>query len=341
MIPIWGMMVARAPTAKAFKSLYIASNQSAIMQDLSYLRCLMLIGDSRADILSGISKLVTEDYNVSGISNGELSSGREIVGVATSTDTGNYLGSIRYQLVTPKSQDEKFKLIIWYHPVMENELILELSSAYDLEQQDENCTNVEGMEHDLNHDEKKFLWKLVSCREWANDQTGVVMKDMSEYYNRIRLTGPKSLAILKQIFQIGSHPSSRPEHRLCQEQFWNNLESITSMPDNMMIVLDVVDPRLQRPQVRKAVKVADKGKTDSRDLLSPPTSSMGSDSLWSEGTVRQQLREKMPDKQVSEKRSQNLIPGTCHFIILVIHMSVWNRLVVFYLLLHFYRNKHC
>ncbi|ODN03153.1 Ribonucleases P/MRP protein subunit POP1 [Orchesella cincta] len=307
MIPLWGMMLPRAPTTKAFKSLYVAAKRNAIMQDLSYLRCLVLTGGSKGHVLAGISKLITADYNISGVTSGELSSGREIVGVVTSSEVEpqkRYLGSIRYQLITPDLPEGKFKLILWHHPTLQSELIDELCSAYELKNDD---AQVIGMEHDLNHDEKKFLWKLANAHCWSNEETGITMKDMSEFYNRIRLSGPKSVPILKEIFKIGNLPNAQLQSKSDQERIWNSLETIASMPNNSAIVLDVVDPRLQLPKVRKAVQAPD---TMGEGRPVPPTSSMGSDSLWSEEALRNMLRMKIPDKEVSEKRRENLIPGT-------------------------------
>ncbi|CAL8129569.1 unnamed protein product [Orchesella dallaii] len=314
MIPLWGMMIPRAPTSKSFKALYNASNNNAIMQDLSYLRCLMLTGNSKSEVLSGISKLITTDYNPSDIRRGELLSGRELVGVVTSVadnTPSKYLGSIRYQLVTPTLEGGEFKLILWCHPIMQSELIDELRSVYNMEDEEEDedsSGKVTGMEHDLNQDETKFLWKLINSRKWLNEETGVVMKDMSEFYNRIRITGPKSLAILKEIIEISHQPNAHPQSKENQEKIWNSLETVTAAPNNMTLVLDVVDPRLKLQKVRRGVRFS--SKTASGEPALSSTSSMGADSVWSEGAIRCMLRTKMSDKDVSERRRKNLIPGT-------------------------------
>lgn len=309
MKPLWNRKVAIAPTSKCFRSLFRAARQNVIMQDISYM-CSLEISGPISLISEGMSQLVKSGdlFHANPQWNKEYLA--HIV-----TLSSNYLGPIKYLWISDALPSHS-KLLVWLHPTIKTNFIDDLISIFKLIEQSAELNFPEFP----TKDEKKHLWKIVNNQRWMNESTLVSLKDLGGCFNRIRLTGPKTLSVLKGVLKIGT-PSFEetglsPDDTLEQQQsLWKRIEKIVNIPDSTVIPLNVIDPRWDLPDKRR--RVSKERASDSLVELESDEEKASNwyqvkmDSpLWQDDKRRMILHNKTSEETLSKLRSDNLIPGT-------------------------------
>lgn len=307
----WERKVAYAPTAKCFRSLFRSARVGAIMQDVSYLATLELSGRLEA-ISTGLNHLIPTGFPKVPFWNREF-----VAHVYSSADTSTatYLGAIRYMWID-KAEQENIKLLVWAHPAVKVAFVDALVKEFELS---ETKAHFDFPEFP-NKDEKKHLWKIATNETWADVTGRVQLKDLGGCFNRVRLVGPKSLVVLKQILKVGrlKFPERENDNQFeTQEAVWKSVDKIINVPDNTVIPLNVTDPRRQLPDKRKSLmkqQQQQRPKTKVNSATAPfhiqwPAFNQTSP-LWREEVRRWALQNKTSDHKLSRSRSKCLIPGT-------------------------------
>ncbi|KAF7365276.1 Ribonucleases P/MRP protein subunit POP1 [Mycena venus] len=134
------------------------------------------------------------------------------------------------------------------------------------------------------------------------DEIGIELEDLSGQINAFEIMGPKSNQVLKGAVSPVSHDSREDFNK-----FWasmTDLQTSGSIPRGMIIGFKVLDPRLKFPP-----KNAKPRPTSTSPIIIPSAAIAQSD-LWEE-SMRDSLRKpRYKKKDIDERRSKNLVPGT-------------------------------
>ncbi|KAJ7784628.1 POP1-domain-containing protein [Mycena metata] len=134
------------------------------------------------------------------------------------------------------------------------------------------------------------------------ENIGVDLEDLSGQVNAFEIMGPKSNQILKGALSPVSQDSREDFNK-----FWasmTNLQTSGSIPRGMVIGFTVLDPRLNFPPKNA------KPRPVAASQIIIPSATLAQSDLWEE-SVRNSLRKpRYKKKDLDERRSKNLIPGT-------------------------------
>ncbi|KAH9927049.1 POP1-domain-containing protein [Amylocystis lapponica] len=137
----------------------------------------------------------------------------------------------------------------------------------------------------------------------------VEIADLREHVNVFEIMGPKASQVLKGALKPVTL-KERPEFR----QFWNSLSRLQtsgSCPRGMIIGFTVHDPRLSFPPKNAKLDIdIESGVQSSPPVSVFPSSALAQSDIWDE-QVREPLRKpRFKKKDIDQRRSQNLVPGT-------------------------------
>ncbi|KAK7048302.1 ribonucleases P/MRP protein subunit POP1 [Favolaschia claudopus] len=134
------------------------------------------------------------------------------------------------------------------------------------------------------------------------DEIGIELEDVSGQINAFEIMGPKSNQVLKGALSPVSH-DSREEFN----KFWasmTDLQTSGAIPRGMAIGFKAIDPRLKFPPKNA------KPHPVSASTRIIPSATLAESELWEE-SIRQTLRKpRYKKKDLDERRSKNLVPGT-------------------------------
>jgi hypothetical protein len=204
----------------------------------------------------------------------------------------------------------------------------ELVEGFDLNLEI-NFPQTESMEVDRvpSIDEIKLQPKHLEQRPcWHNELSGLAMIDLEGALNRIRLCGPESTTVLKEVLHTKSNisESSNPPKSTwyrdyyagekmgtfpMQNQLWSQVTSFHDFPAHIILPLTVQDPRVFLPQKRvKSISKREEMSPEFPQLLQDYLKSTQSP-LYSAEWRERVIHEKMTDSEFSRRRGQLLIPG--------------------------------
>ncbi|KAJ7780582.1 NUC188 domain-containing protein [Mycena maculata] len=135
-----------------------------------------------------------------------------------------------------------------------------------------------------------------------NDELGVELEDLSGQINAFEIMGPKSNQVLK-----GALSPVSQDPREDFNKFWasmTDLQTSGSIPRGMIIGFKVLDPRLKFPP---------KNAKPSPTVASPiiiPSATLAESEIWGESTRDSLRKPRYKKKDLDERRSKNLVPGT-------------------------------
>ncbi|KAF8208880.1 NUC188 domain-containing protein [Mycena galopus ATCC 62051] len=134
------------------------------------------------------------------------------------------------------------------------------------------------------------------------DDIGIELEDLSGQINAFEIMGPKSNQVLKGALSPASHDSRDDFNK-----FWasmTDLQTSGTIPRGMIIGFKVVDPRLKFPPKNA------KPRPTSASPIIVPSATLAQSDLWEE-SVRDGVRKpRYKKKDLDERRSKNLVPGT-------------------------------
>ncbi|KAJ7254397.1 NUC188 domain-containing protein [Mycena haematopus] len=134
------------------------------------------------------------------------------------------------------------------------------------------------------------------------EELGIELEDISGQINAFEIMGPKSNQVLKGAISPASHDSRDDFNK-----FWasmTDLQTSGSIPRGMIIGFKVLDPRLKFPPKNA------KARPTSASPILVPSSALAQSDLWDESTRDGLRKPRYQKKDLDERRSKNLIPGT-------------------------------
>ncbi|CAG4950015.1 unnamed protein product [Colias eurytheme] len=277
MVERWGYRLAHRPCDKAFRACYRASSAHCLLQDISYYIPIQVKGPV-ADIQKLFSCITNKSCGLSISAKAYLSGLRSgyINIFHPNSYPFDFIGKVEFVWVQTESQPF---LILFVHPSQIKEVestltdIITGSTAFVAK----------------NNDNKRV--KLT------NELLNVKIKLMYGNYNRFRLTGPKSHAVLTHSLKCVTDIKNIDSNEWVavakksninldlqnKSNYWssiNNLFSPAQVPPRIVIGLIVKDPRWSRP--RKRTKAQTKQPSTSQQNLTSIPSCASSSPLWDE-----------------------------------------------------------
>ncbi|KAL1922941.1 uncharacterized protein VTP21DRAFT_9317 [Calcarisporiella thermophila] len=315
MVEKWGYRLALHPTDKLIKATYRAGKHRVFLHDASYIGCIELRGH-QADIVK-VMDAMTDPTQPS------IGSQRYIGGKRQCTTWLHRIYSYPYNLIcparamwqpvphqVPSAVDSMRTLWLWIHP-----------SAYD-EAQD-------ALQQAVDH------FGLTIARKHP-DKSGVEVTRRKGDFVVFEFTGAGSTALLQAVLSVCGETRNAEEDsealaeadgdkrsrkggevkmNLAAHKAWktlNHLRSSTSLSPGVILGLTVHDPRLSFPQriSRRCEKIPPSEERELQRILLEWPEDLAWTSIW-DGKVRSALtRNKLSEKTLNERRSQNLLPGT-------------------------------
>ncbi|KAJ7645420.1 ribonucleases P/MRP protein subunit POP1-domain-containing protein [Mycena polygramma] len=134
------------------------------------------------------------------------------------------------------------------------------------------------------------------------DDLGIELEDLSGQINAFEIMGPKSNQVLK-----GALSPVSQESREDFKKFWasmTDLQTSGSIPRGMIVGFKVLDPRLKFPPKNA------KPHPMSASPIICPSATLAQSDLWEESTRDSLRKPRYKKKDIDERRSKNLVPGT-------------------------------
>lgn len=241
MVEKWGYKLAQSSCDKTFRSSYRASAEHCLLQDISYVSAIEIVG--KLDVIREAFSTITSPKTGLGI-------------CAKTYVSGCREGTIELFLNYPFTAVGKVSFMwkpdggdirtVW--------LFVHASFYKDVSELFR----------------KEFGLTISEGDSHLNPGNGLRMKELKDKLNRFRLTGPLSHAVLVKAFKCPTttnladtwfksyiESSEGSAAHSSQSTYWNSIRTIFSPTDlvpNMVLALNIDDPRLNRPQKRiKAV----------------------------------------------------------------------------------------
>lgn len=237
MVEKWGYKLAQSSCDKTFRSSYRASAEHCLLQDISYVSAIELVGG--LDVIRNAFSAITSPNIGLGICAKTYVNGcRE----GTIELFRNYpfgaVGKVSF-LWKPDDGDRR---TVWVF--VHASFYKDVSDLFQLE----------------------FGLKNSGPGSYSDPGNGMIMTELKDKLNRFRLTGPLSQAVLSKAFKCPP-PSNTADTwfktymassdgnaaHSSQSMYWESVRTISSPTDlvpNMVLALNIEDPRLNRPQKR-------------------------------------------------------------------------------------------
>lgn len=252
MIELWGHRLAYAPCDKAFRACYRASSAHCLLQDISYYTPIQITGP--VEVIKEVFNSLTDNSCGLGIcAKAYITGSREgaIHLYKANTFPYGYIGKIIF-LWVPSSTS--ITLWLFVHPSQASEVETVLADFL--------CSDSETIENEIPEKRRKMTNNLLE---------NIQFKVLSGNFNRFRLTGPNSHAVLLRTLKcvddvkkvISNEWISKLSDKsgLCLKdkyEYWQEISLASSpsqLPSKIVIGLIVKDPRLSRPMIRKKAVV--------------------------------------------------------------------------------------
>lgn len=149
----------------------------------------------------------------------------------------------------------------------------------------------------------QILSKYKSNNSLAKD-VNVEINDLKDRINVFEIMGPKASQVIKGSLSPASHEKTEDFRK-----FWSsltNLQTAGSLPRGMIVGFKVDDPRLNFPP--KDAKC--KPNTSGLGSVVFPSSTLASSEIWDESIRDALAKPRYKKKELDERRSKNIIPGT-------------------------------
>lgn len=163
------------------------------------------------------------------------------------------------------------------------------------------------------------FWTLTKAFErypaYVNSDNTVHLLLLQKEFNRFRLTGPRAQSILAA--SLRPHPANSPEfqHQSEYVQAALQLNSPSELLSNLVMGVQVADPRLQRPKKRTKAEPAETQARSAKDLLVNQPKTLPNSSLWLLEERQRLSKNVMSTERYDKLRQQHaIVPGApCAF----------------------------
>lgn len=238
----WGFRLAYRPCDKAFRACYRATSAHCLLQDISYYVPILIKG-SIESIEKMFSLLTSKSCGLSVTAKAFISGNRagSLNIFKPQSYPFGYIGKVEFLWVHTSADPN---LMIFVHPSQVKEIDATFSSI-------------------INSVESKHIQKKIKL----SNLTDISIHLLHGQFNRFRLTGPKSHAILtSSLKSVCNMELIRSNEWVCQtkkcnfdlslqekHEYWLNINKLSSpsqLPLRIVIGLIVKDPRWSRPKKR-------------------------------------------------------------------------------------------
>ncbi|KAF8650133.1 hypothetical protein AX16_005369 [Volvariella volvacea WC 439] len=300
---MWGYRLAVHPTEKAFRPSHRASVHGSIIHDASYLGLIEIKGQEEA--VKAVLLSCTDPQGP-GAGSARYTNGARVL------ETHIYaLGKYPFEYITPIT-------IIWM-PIRADQT--EKSSKAKGKEKAQESTDGQPTSkerlvwvqmHPATFDEvyktlQAATSTILDSLNGSNPEVVVEIADMRDKINMFEIMGPKANQVLK-----GALKPIPQEKRGEFRTFWKafgNLQTSGSLPRGMIIGATVVDPRLDFPP-KNATAKSPQGTYLTSMLTILPSASIAQSAIWEESVRKSLANPQYTKKELDERRSKNLVPGT-------------------------------
>ncbi|KAH9630434.1 hypothetical protein HF086_016972 [Spodoptera exigua] len=296
----WGHRLPYAPCDKAFRACYRGSSAHCLLQDISYYTPIQITG-TVAQVKEVFAKITSCMCGLSigamAYINGTRQGTVHIYGV--NTFPFGYVGKVEFIWVPSDSINKTLWLFV--HPSQASIIQSVLTDASCL--QDDND------------------YEVANKKRKVDSVTGGIEIKVMQRFNRFRLTGPNSHAILAESLKCISEDLiknskwtslHKPKDLIEKNEYWESISTAKSpaqLPSHMVVGLVVIDPRLRRPRHRTKAKQNTDTEINTDTLLKIPPF-LSNSPLWDMRIHESIKKELMTNGQfVKHLTKNNLVPG--------------------------------
>lgn len=293
----WGHRLPYAPCDKAFRACYRGSSAHCLLQDISYYIPVQVTGPVK-HIKEMFSKITSSACGLSICAMAYINGFRQgtihIYGI--NSFPFGYIGKVQFIWVPSESTNKTLWLFV--HPSQTNLIKSVLVEASCVKDEDD--------------------YEIAKKRRKVET---VQVKAMPNTFNRFRLTGPNSHAVLVQSLKCVNNNNvtnnkwvslHKPLDLKDKYEYWGKISAVSSpaqLPSNMVIGLVVKDPRLSRPSCRTKAKQDTNTEISTESLLRIPPF-ISNSPLWDTKIHKTIKKESMTNGQFIQHVTKNqLVPG--------------------------------
>lgn len=302
MIDRWGYRLPYAPCDKAFRACYRATSTHCLLQDISYYTPIQISGP-KEKIKELFSNLTNESCGLSICAKAYINGARQglVHLYATNQFPYGYMGSVHF-LWIPNNTTNK-TLWLFVHPSQTKQVETHLMDL-------------------INGENNTDEYISVSKRRKVSNSQNIQIEIMPGAFNRFRLTGPNSHAILVQSLKCITEDYVNIKHKWMslhtpqnlkeKEEYWQSISALNSpsqLPPNIIIGLVVKDPRLMRPSKRTKAKLYNYEEINSASMIHVPPF-LSDSPLWNTKIHEAVKNGKLTNAQFIEHITETqLVPG--------------------------------
>ncbi|KAG4068493.1 hypothetical protein HA402_004834 [Bradysia odoriphaga] len=326
MIDRWGYRLPQSSCDKTFRSSFRATAKHCLVQDMSHTGCIELVA-SVETISNGFQKLTSSRCNRGVAAKMYLNGKRH--GSVNLFKIDSYpmgaLGNVTFvwkpvENVTNIDNDDRRTIWIFVHASFYRDVVNEIVTVFDLEDAEKVAAKPLS---------EVKLRQNVSIRR--NETLNVEMKELKDQLNYFRLTGPLSQAVLSNAFKCKTNCPSPDDSRTwldhflltemgalahnSQSNYWSNIKAVNSPSElcpNMVLALNIEDPRINRPKKRTQAFPSDEPSTTPKfndaTLEIPEFNAVSQ--IWDMERRSAISESKMSTHELCTQRNKNaLVPG--------------------------------
>lgn len=302
MIEKWGFKLPQKSCDKTFRTCYRASAKYCLLQDISYYSC-MEINGNQSVLSDGFKHMTNQNTGLTVSARAFLNSQREGSAIFYNKNCYpfNAIGEVKF-IWKPSSNSER-TLWLWMHPTLYDEVLKNVLELFNL----------------------KVLDKDVP-ETYSNINSNIVLRVLKNHFNRFRLTGPLSNAVIQRAFKpptstnktkwFDNYLNSDENRQIFSDQceFWEklrNMQSPSELSPHIIVNLITTDPRYNFP--RKRTKALPDIKNLNEVIDINPSLKYGE--IWEHSTRKFVSENKISTSQFLKERaslivSEDVVPAT-------------------------------
>ncbi|KAI8426181.1 hypothetical protein MSG28_005116 [Choristoneura fumiferana] len=305
MIERWGHRLAYAPCDKAFRMCYRASSAHCLLQDISYYTAVQITGSIEL-VKEMFSSITNCDCGLGVCAKAYITGKREgsVHMYRVNSFPFGYIGKVSFIWAPNDSGNPTLWLFV--HPSQIKQLESVLTDL---------CTDPNSEDH------------IVPSKKRRTDnkyKDNVKFKVLAGTFNRFRLTGPNSHAILTRSLKSLSDTDSATGWQTCltekgqnwylkeKQHYWQDISKASSpsqLSPRQIVGLIVKDPRLSRPSLRTKAKFENGDQITTQSLLDIPNYAAVSP-LWDTSLHELIKKNRLTNGQyIAHVSKTQLVPG--------------------------------
>lgn len=313
---LWGYKIPYAPTDKRYRASYKAAANHCLVQDFSFYGAIEVSGPLD-QLAESFKRIASQECGLTLMAKCFRNGDREGEVDLFKADSYPNGALARVSFIWKPSEDVRKTLWIFVHPSAYREVLEELVKLFQLK----NINRTDSDEVDVKIATRNDLLKRNP--RYVNEASKIEIVELKDTLNRFRLTGPFTNAVLLKALKPTTTYEKSWLGRLCtddlkqlqahaeQEKIWKKLENVASpseIPPHIILGLNIVDPRSNRPAKREKSTTQFKA-YNYGDYIDVPSVAAHS-AIW-EKTLRDEVtRNMMTTGELCELRNKNqLVPG--------------------------------